>query len=36
VKARVDALLDKIGREGIGALSSEEREFLNSASKRYR
>jgi membrane associated rhomboid family serine protease len=35
-QARVDALLDKIGREGMAALSDEERAFLNRASKRYR
>lgn len=33
---RVDALLDKISEEGIGALSDEERAFLERASKRYR
>lgn len=35
-RARVDELLDKIAREGIASLSAEEREFLNSASRRYR
>lgn len=36
LKARVDSLLEKIGREGMAALSDEEREFLNEASKHYR
>ncbi len=35
-RARVDALLEKIARDGIGALSAEERRFLETASKRYR
>ena len=35
-RARVDALLDKINRDGIGSLSDSERKFLNDASKRYR
>ncbi len=35
-RARVDNLLAKIGREGIGALTDEERKFLNEASQRYR
>ncbi len=34
-QARVDALLDKISREGIGALSNEEKDFLEQASRRY-
>jgi membrane associated rhomboid family serine protease len=34
-RERVDALLDKINREGIGSLSDKERAFLNDASKRY-
>ena len=34
-KARVDALLDKINREGMTALSEEEREFLQRMSKRW-
>jgi len=33
---RVDALLEKIARDGIGALSDEERKFLKKASTRYR
>ncbi len=36
LKARVDSLLEKIGREGMAALSTEERNFLNEASKHYR
>lgn len=36
MKARVDSLLEKIGREGMTALSTEERDFLNEASKHYR
>jgi len=35
-RERVDALLEKIHREGIGALTDAERTFLNEASKRYR
>lgn len=35
VQARVDALLDKISREGIASLSDAERDFLKRASKRY-
>ena len=34
-RARVDELLDKISRDGIGSLSDTERNFLNDASKRY-
>jgi hypothetical protein len=34
VQARVDALLDKISRDGIGALTDDERAFLQRASKR--
>lgn len=34
-RERVDALLDKISREGIGSLTDEERAFLTEASKRY-
>lgn len=33
---RVDALLDKIAREGLTSLSDEERKFLKKASSRYR
>jgi len=33
---RVDALLEKIGREGLASLTDEEREFLQGASSRYR
>ncbi|REJ79798.1 MAG: hypothetical protein DWQ34_13540 [Planctomycetota bacterium] len=33
---RVDALLDKVHREGMGSLSDEERRFLEKASGRYR
>jgi Zn-dependent protease len=35
-RERVDRLLEKISREGIGALSNEERTFLSSASKAFR
>ncbi len=34
-KARVDALLSKISREGMDALSQEEKDFLADASKRF-
>ncbi len=34
-RERVDALLDKINRDGIGALTDAERRFLNDASRRY-
>jgi hypothetical protein len=34
--ARVDELLAKIKREGLGALTPEEIEFLKSASEKYR
>ena len=34
--ARVDELLAKIHREGMGALSNEEKEFLEAASQKYR
>jgi len=34
-RARVDALLEKIHREGIGALSAEEKDFLERASQRF-
>jgi membrane associated rhomboid family serine protease len=33
---RVDALLAKIHREGMGALSEEEKQFLETASQKYR
>ena len=33
---RVDALLDKIARDGLGTLTDEERKFLKRASTRYR
>ncbi len=36
VKARVDALLTKISTEGMGALTEEEKSFLQEASKRFR
>ena len=36
VEARVDALLEKISRDGIGSLSDEERKFLKKASTRYK
>jgi membrane associated rhomboid family serine protease len=36
VTARVDELLAKIHREGMGALSDEEKQFLESASQKYR
>ena len=32
---RVDAVLDKVGREGIDSLSNEERRLLEDASRRY-
>lgn len=35
-QAKVDALLEKISREGIGSLSGEEREFLDATSRRLR
>ena len=35
VKQRVDQLLDKVSRDGIGSLTDEEREFLLKASKDY-
>lgn len=35
-EARMDALLDKISREGEGSLTEEERRFLTRVSKRYR
>lgn len=35
-RERVDALLAKIGAEGISSLTEAERAFLNEASKRYR
>ncbi len=35
-RERIDRLLDKIGREGIAALTDEEREFLKRESGRYR
>lgn len=35
VRARVDALLEKISTGGMGALSEGEREFLKDASRRY-
>ncbi|MBI3098307.1 MAG: M50 family metallopeptidase [Planctomycetes bacterium] len=35
-QARVDSLLAKISREGIGSLSGEEREFLDATSRRLR
>jgi membrane associated rhomboid family serine protease len=34
--ARVDELLEKIHKQGMGALSDEEREFLGEASRKYR
>lgn len=34
-RERVDALLDKIARDGMASLSAAEREFLERASKRY-
>jgi membrane associated rhomboid family serine protease len=36
VRRRVDELLSKVGREGLGSLNAEEREFLKRASQRYR
>jgi len=35
VKQRVDDLLDKVSRDGLGSLTDEEREFLLRASKDY-
>jgi Zn-dependent protease len=35
-RERMDALLEKISREGIGALTKRERDFMNRASKRTR
>lgn len=35
VRARVDALLERIHREGIGALTAAEKDFLERASRRY-
>lgn len=35
-RQRVDALLEKISREGIGNLSKKERDFLSGASKSFR
>lgn len=35
-QARVDALLEKIGRQGLGALSQQERRFLDRASRTYK
>jgi membrane associated rhomboid family serine protease len=34
-KARVEVLLDKISRDGIGSLTGAEKDFLQRASKRY-
>ncbi|MFH1732500.1 MAG: rhomboid family intramembrane serine protease [Planctomycetota bacterium] len=36
VRAEVDRLLTKVGRDGLGSLTGREREFLNRASKRFR
>ena len=36
VRRRVDALLDKISREGLTGLTDEERDFLRDASGKYR
>lgn len=36
VSAKVDELLDKISRSGIGSLSGEEKKFLQKASKQYK
>ena len=36
VRAEVDRLLAKVGRDGLGSLTGREREFLNRASKRFR
>lgn len=36
VRARVDALLEKVAARGIGSLTPSERSFLQEASKRYR
>ena len=34
-RSRVDALLEKISREGVGSLTAEEKSFLDRASRRY-
>ena len=36
VKKNVDEILEKISKEGIGALTKKERQFLNKASNRFR
>jgi hypothetical protein len=36
VAARVDELLAKIHRDGVGSLSEEEKRFLEDASQKYR
>lgn len=36
LRGQVDALLDKVARDGIGSLTPRERAFLEEASKRYR
>ena len=35
VRAKVDKLLAKVGREGLGSLTERERDFLNRASKKF-
>ncbi|MHC4778263.1 MAG: DUF6576 domain-containing protein, partial [Planctomycetota bacterium] len=35
MRKRVDALLDKIAKEGLSSLSEKEKTFLKDASKRY-
>jgi hypothetical protein len=35
-RARVDAVLDKVSREGIGSLTSDEKQVLDEASRRNR
>jgi membrane associated rhomboid family serine protease len=36
LRARVDSLLDKISRQGIGSLTKRERDFLKKAGRRFR
>ena len=35
-RAKVDAILEKVSREGIGSLSSAEKKILDEASRRNR
>ena len=36
LRAKVDEILDKVNREGLRNLTRRERNFLKSASKRYK